>query len=581
MNNTENRIVLGNLRYKSSPDVDYSVKIPLEQTSKNYIEYDRNLNVNLEEVFERERQTSTVFRPSCKITFIMYNAYTGTTSYKPFQKNLYLVNEDFYRDLQIANPNGTNTWGGFPSYNEFDLIRTDYNVSGYTQPPDLHIPFVSKSASTYNWNFFLSYAYSADTTKQLIYYIDSNTSISWVVSDGIPFEIDNSVSNGVNLITLKCPVKHGVNVGEYVQLNGFQYNGNDVFEVYSLGNGLYGTDEYYINIYNYGYTGSTFSNGYIGTLKRIIDVNNSAETKSSYYVRRHLIITDVDDAILVKSGFELNNFSYKVKYQTSALTPDYKENIVTRHGNQTYTLSFTKDIDVNGLLDNQKRPVSELFFTKIHRGYFGWFYPSVSFKIRQGFGFNLDLQNSNPNQYWTLTSTLNMSNDLTLSTYNSAAGGSNFNYVTMLKSGDTIDGDFCEWNEFEQTERVISELYYKLIFNNSNFRVDVSINPRGYYYSPHTPFKIRSYSSYIEEGENKETFDVPDYAVYSKFRGTFRWRDIYTYGFIDGDGNGVDYPFLNGVHYPYKNTIFRLIPEGSNYSEIPYGVQDPLIDDCE
>ena len=82
-------------------------------------------------------------------------------------------------------------------------------------------------------------------------------------------------------------------------------------------------------------------------------------------------------------------------------------------------------------------------------------------------------------------------------------------------------------------------------------------------------------------GENKSTFDIPDYAYYSKFRGAFRWRDIYTYGFIDNNGNGVDFPFLNGVHHPYKNIIFRLIPEGSNSLDIPFGVIEPIIDGCE
>jgi hypothetical protein len=63
---------------------------------------------------------------------------------------------------------------------------------------------------------------------------------------------------------------------------------------------------------------------------------------------------------------------------------------------------------------------------------------------------------------------------------------------------------------------------------------------------------------------------------------SFRWRDIYPYGFIDNDNIGVDYPFINGKHYPFVNTVFRIIPEGSNI-----GVQNitviapPTTDDCE
>ena len=92
-NTNQTRIILGSLRYKSSPDVDYGVKVPFEQSSQNYIEYDRNINVDLAQVFDNERQFSTTFRPTSKITFLTKNSYTGETSYTPFKDNLYLVNQ--------------------------------------------------------------------------------------------------------------------------------------------------------------------------------------------------------------------------------------------------------------------------------------------------------------------------------------------------------------------------------------------------------------------------------------------------------------------------------------------------------
>ena len=584
-NTNETRIVLGSLRYKSAPNVDYGVKVPFEQSNQNYIEYDRNLHVDLAQVFDNERQFSTTFRPAAKITFLTKNSYTGETSYTPFKDNLYLINQSYYRDLQLnIPPGGTTTWGGFPPYNEFDLIRNDYDVTGYTQPPNNHIQFVSKSASTYNWNYFISYAFSADTTKQLEWYYNTNNSLIWTCSDGIPFILERITINGNNLFSLKCPVKHGLSTGEYVYFNNLSYNGSSIFEVYSLGNGTYGTEENYVNIFDYGFTGTTFTPGITGTFKRVININNPSETTSQYYVRRHKILTNVSDSVLVNSGFELNIFDYKAQFQSVPLTPNYQENIVVKNGNQSYTLSFSKDVNLNGLVDNQKKPVSELYYTIIHKGYFGWFYPSQLFKIKQGYEFNLEKQTIggvlSPNNYWFLGGNLNQSSDLSLNTY--VSNGRSFFYVNSLKSGDTIDGSFCEWNDFEQQERVISDLYYKMTFNLNVFNIDTdNFNPEGYYYSPHYPVTIRAYSDYIEEGENKSEFDIPDYSYYSKFRGAFRWRDIYTYGFIDNNNNGVDFPFLNGVHHPYKNIIFRLIPEGSNSLDIPFGAIEPIIDGCE
>jgi hypothetical protein len=78
---------------------------------------------------------------------------------------------------------------------------------------------------------------------------------------------------------------------------------------------------------------------------------------------------------------------------------------------------------------------------------------------------------------------------------------------------------------------------------------------------------------------------VPSYSFYSSSDQSFRWRDLYTYGFFDNLGRGVDYPYLNTSHYPFTDVIFRLIPEGINYNDSPYGVEGisfkPLIDDCE
>ena len=102
----------------------------------------------------------------------------------------------------------------------------------------------------------------------------------------------------------------------------------------------------------------------------------------------------------------------------------------------------------------------------------------------------------------------------------------------------------------------------------------------GYYYQPHYPIKIRDYSDYIETGSKQlPEVGIPDYAFYSQKTDSFIWRDIYQYGFIN-NGIGVNYPFINGTHYPYNYNIFRIIPEGSTYG-IEGLTTDPIIDGCE
>jgi hypothetical protein len=573
-------------------------------------EYDRSVDVALEQVFDDERQKSDLFRPTCKFSLIFKNNLSGTTNYEPFENNLYYINAEVAAAAQCQY--GTSTaWSGYPQFNEFDFIRNDYNVSGYTIPSGNtppHINFVSKSANSYNWNFYLSYPYD-NVNKQLEVINENNTLISWSATTGIPFTIQKRTSNGKPLITFNCPMKHGLSVGEYVSLS-ISYNNRNTFQVYTLGNNFYNTDEYSFNIIDTGFTGSTFNNGVTGTLKRIIYLSNTADTISKYYVRRHKILTNPDNAILVNAGFDQNIFGVKRKYESSGFTPNRIARVSIKEGSQSYTLSFDKDIRINDLIDNQKRPLTELFFTTIWKGYFGYTFgrligPGLGYQgMKFGYDFNLPLnpQTKLPSYWW---SELNNNSDtnIPIDTYVNTTLGPNglplaqyngvpivFTYNRSLKEGDTLDGDYCEWNNFEQTERVISNLYHKITYNAKAFNIGrptsstgyrMSLdNPYGYYYQPHNSLTIRQFSDYIEEGDKKNVVDVPNYAYYSPSKDTFLWKDLYSYGFIDSNNIGVNYPFLNGAHYPYTNIIFRIIPEGTNYNEQTI-TAEPIIDDCE
>jgi hypothetical protein len=95
---------------------------------------------------------------------------------------------------------------------------------------------------------------------------------------------------------------------------------------------------------------------------------------------------------------------------------------------------------------------------------------------------------------------------------------------------------------------------------------------------------LRVFSDYIETSELGLIDNVPSWAFYSTTDQEFRWRDIYTYGFIDNLRRGVNYPYLNSAQYPYTQVIFRLIPEGINYNDNLDGFDfaiKPLIDECE
>ena len=687
------KILLGSLKYKSAPNSNLIVPIPFEQNVKELIQYDRISNVDLVQLYNDERNLSKIYRPTFKLDLLFKNVYVGATNYPPFENNLYYVNENkaayltcsVINDDKIQNKNDAVIWSGYPQYNEFDFIRTDYNVTGYTKAPGIltglteQINFNFTSAGTYNWEFYLTYPFSS-TTLEMNAYLDPKELdaqagyINWNANEGIPFRItvgydDNVTYQGTKVIRFSSPVKHGLSPGEFVKLKIYNLgniNTNqlpystfssslDTFQVFSLGNGQYGTDDYVFNIANLGYTGTTFNQDNEGVAKRVISIENTGDTTSKYYVRLHKVLVPPEEIILTKAGFENNIFGINKKYESASTTPDYKSRVSIKEGAQTYSVTLNKDLDTSNIFDNQKRPISELFLTTIWKGYLGWTYGGPTGDnpnyLKRGWDFNLGMKEQNmyvkfpinitgetdlaikadvplPQSIWgTGNSQLTRSN-IIFTSY--TKNDKTFYYVNSLKKDDIIDGDFCEWNESEQIERVISKVNHKIYFNPANFsfypyitanvenldddilfnvqmpniqpttplqfiptgstiaiftaftpNIEYINNPYGYYYNPHNSIKIKEFSEYIETAE-RSVIDIPDYAYFSKSQNLFIWRDFLPYGINNPNSNGINYPFVNNAHYPYTSINFRLIPEGTTYWYDNTTTQDsPITDNCE
>lgn len=561
------RIIPSRLTYQSAPSVDQEIPISLEQQSQLMTEYDRSSTVSLAQVYDDERQACLIFRPTFKVTYLYANTYTGTTNYTPFQYNL------FYAQPEVSMSSGT--WKGLPQYYEFDFMRP--NIT------DQHLDYKAKSAYTYNWTYYLSYGYENDYDKTL-YFNLNNSNLTWTASTGIPFIINNSETNGNPLVSFQCVAPHGLTSGEYVELSFF-YNNTNLFQVYSLGNNQLDSSEYIFNVYDIGYTGTTFQNGVVGTFKRVTNPDNIEETRSKYYVRKHKILTNLEDSVMTKVAFEKNVFSEIKKLEYSSITPNQVTRISQLTSSNAYNVTVNYDLDFTNLLDNQKRPISELFLTVINKGYSGYFNaPFNNVGLKQGWKFNLTQK---VNSYWSATNNLSNTN-IPVSSYTRSDNGKTYTFYFNLdlKKDDIIDGDFCEWNDYEQMERVVSPYYQKIKYNQNVFQTTSTTdqNSPGFYYAPHNKMTLRVFSDYIETGDIKFIDQVPSFSYFSKSDQQFRWRDLYSFGFKDNLKRGVDYPFMNTAQYPFADVVFRLIPEGINFNSNLLGIDypiKPLIDGCE
>jgi hypothetical protein len=568
MNNTI-RIIPSSKQYKSAPYVDQDIAIKLEGNLKINTEYDRSYVVGLTTVYDNERQSSTMFRPTFKINYIYDNTYAGTTNYVPYRDNLYYVN-------QLSSITNL-VWEGYPQYYEFDFFRPNLN--------DGHFNYISKSAYTYNWMYYITYPFENDYNKKLNFLLN-NSSYNWVARDGIPFTVYLSTQNGNNILSFECIGEHGLTAGESVQLS-VSYGITNIFEVYSLGNGLYDSEKYIFNVFNVGYTGNTFFNGTTGTFKRVINPQNLSETTSKYYVKKHKVISNLDDIIVTKIGYEKNPFNEDRKLELSSLTPNRITRISQKNSSNAYNITVNKDIDISQYVDNQRRPITELFLTILNKGYSGYFNkPDINnIGLKEGWEFNI----TPTTNFWWDDSNSDSNTNITTSNYvltDVSGNTKTFYYNNNLNTGDTIYGDFCEWNDYEQKERIISNYYHKLKYNDNNFNINSgqTTNPEGFYYSPHNPITIKVFSDIIENIDFDKADQIPRWSYFSQADNQFRWRDLYDYGFIDELRKGVDYPYFNKSHYPYVDVFFRLKPEGSDVNDSLLGINianKPKIDECE
>jgi hypothetical protein len=558
-------IVPSFLKYKGAPSVNQKISINLDEQRQEITEYDRSATVSLGQVYDDERQSCTIFRPTFKVTYLYDNTYTGTTGYLPFQNNLYYISPESSKQSGI--------WKGYPQYYEYDFYRPDVK--------DQHFQYKTKSAYTYNWSYYLTYPSDNNYNQELTYYSTNSNDIIWKASDGIPFTITNTSQNGNGLISFTCVAPHGLTPNEYVELS-LTYRNSNIFQVYSLGTGLFGTDVYTFNVLNIGYTGTTFNNGTTGTFKRVINPDNLTETRSEYYVKQYKVLTNLTDLAVTKVGFEKNVFGEQMKLEYSSITPNNVTRISQKSSSNAYNFTSNYDIDLAEYRDNQMRPLSEINLTIINKGFSGYFnMPFDGIGLKQGWEFNLS-KTTNP---WWSDNNQKSNTTIPVSGYTLTNGQTkSFFYNLDLQKDDIMDGDFCEWNNYEQVERVVSPYYHKMKFNQTVFATttEPTNNAPGYYYKPHNPMTLRVFSDYVETGGLEFLDQVPSWAFYSSSDEQFRWRDLFSYGFRDNTGLGVDYPFLNSAHYPFQNFVFRLIPEGINYNEVQSDFSfKPLIDECE
>jgi hypothetical protein len=232
-----------------------------------------------------------------------------------------------------------------------------------------------------------------------------------------------------------------------------------------------------------------------------------------YYVKGLEIIAIVDQ--LDDCAFSINNYNQQIK-----------------------NFFLNGDLNITGLRNNLNEPLSDLYIGIIKNSapaentisnvesHFSNYIENV------GDGFGLELISDNTK-----------------------------GFNSKPKIGDILLHSICEHTTENLTENEISYISHRFIYKNVLFN-----------YKPFTKINIKLKSPYIEDGENVR--NKPDYAIYSREREKYIWRDVFDIGITDENGNVIDFPFMNGSFYTFCDINFFLTPEVRSVRKYTLNVND-------
>jgi hypothetical protein len=567
------KIILPSKKFFGSSEEDLNIRLGLDESRNLLREGDRTIILDNSVLFAKERNESPNYKIHGKLKMVFRNMYSGETLYDTLQERLYLVG-----DGSAIPPGASSKFIGFLPYDEFAFLRKDVYrevnlITGGTSNLDFYTPNIqltgtnphqsisSIEAPYHNWNIYLSYVYSGDTQFPIKYTLSGNTVYSFVSGDGIPFRVTD---NG-NTYTLICPVEHGMIAGEYITISGGTLNNSvpvsgRTFSIISVGDSFFRSENFVLEINKSEMpSGTTLSTVVLG--KRCINRNNITGTTSTYYVHKHKTLTEEKDYILDKVGFEspIWENERKLLLENSAGTNDY---LVERNRMESLIYDFKNSFVLTGLTNNLGYLPTEVYVTVVlinANGYFDY-PPKVGYK----FNFHdswADAHFNGTSSIETTIPTTGFSRTVASTTFNFTGG-------TELPLNTILTGAFIEYNEYELKERVVSEAFHKFsnptnIFDyyqeDSDYYSGASpTNKTGIYYQPHYRVKLRQLSPYVESSTTNDIYGLPQNAKYSEDERLWKWHDLYDHGFIDPDGFGTNFPFMNYTHYVKNDINFYL-----------------------
>jgi hypothetical protein len=530
---------LNNASSQIAVNEDTFDKINIESNSRLLPVGETNKIINLGEQFNKERQDSKYYRITGAFNTLFNNVLfnmNGKNSWSSFNQSSFkdgsLSNDEdlTYEESITKHLKENNGWFGY-----LDPTPAKSSLCSWVDmEPNRNLFSLAPKNGVKNWEITISYPSYIDTITKS----PGNSNHEIVRGGLILINVVVSVIGNRNMLTFTTPVKHNLNQGDAVEINGLEILGdsgsispyNGQYSVIRLGKDNGDDKDYYFSVDIGELVG-------VSTKSRMAKVVNGK--KSLYYVR-------VFKKVTVKGGKEIGDDDYEVHPLAFSQTI---------YEDKECQFVFNEDIDITNLVDNLGRPLSELYLTIIKTDSDNTFTP-VKSGVKMPLSTNISkraLSNINKITNDSLNSDIEIESN-------------------VIIDNDLFYGDVVEYNLLEFKETVLGDVYHT--FNTIDRESDggsvagkaLGIRHEGYMYKPHHKIEIRKYSNYVEEGLFN-TLDRPKYSKYvgTKEGGRYLWRDLLDIGLNDTQETYLDYPFLNGSHYINKCInlpLFRQDPFG-------------------
>jgi hypothetical protein len=558
------KIVLPSKKFANAPDEELDLKLNLD-TSESLLRIgERDIVLDVAKLYSKERNDSINYKIYGKLKMVFRNLYCGNTDYTYLKDRLYLIGD------------GTTTdHTGFLPYDEFAFMRRDVYrevnlpITSNTVPTGFTSNIVKSGSTAHtnvtpinapyqNWNLYLSYVYSGDTNFPMKYSLTGSTYSGFTANDGIPFRVTYT---GGTYYELTSPVEHGMTNGDYIVLSGGTFTGNAsgrTYSITSVGNEIYGSEKYVVNILKSQIPKTKIFNT-IMFGKRCLDINNIIGSTSTYYVHKHKTLTNVNGYILDKVGFETPIWEDEKKLIFENFSGD-NDVLVERNRMESVLYDFKEPFKLSGLTNNLGFTPTEVYVTALFRNGNGYF----NYPPKVGYKFNF--HDTWIDQHFNGTTSIENGMQGNTTTFTGATSGFTFTGGTELSVGTVLNGAFVEYNPKEMKERIVSESFHKITNPTTIFDYGQTVgssgasinNLEGLIYQPHYRVKLRELSPYVETATTNDIFNLPENTNYDADENVWRWRDLYDQGYVDQDGYGTNFPFVNGTHYVRTNINFYL-----------------------